>query len=194
MTEPKDLRELIIDNAQEIFSKFGLRKTTMDEIAAKIHKAKSSVYYYFKSKEEIYIAVIEKEAAIFRSEINRVIGEKHTPKEKIKVYVLTRIKLFQKLANFYSAFQKEYMENYSFINKIRKNYDIEEQELIKIILEEGVAFHNLSVKDFNLTSYAILTAMKGFEYHWTIEREFDQIEKEIDLMLEILFEGLNIRN
>jgi len=193
MNDNKDLKKSIVDGAQEIFSRFGLKKTTMDEIASKINKAKSSVYYYFKSKEEIFEAVIEKEAGIFRIEIHNAIQAHDTPQDKIKHYVLTRMHMFQKLANFYTAFQKEYIDNYSFINKIRKKYDLEEIELIGNILREGVERHELIVKDVELTAFAILTAMKGFEYQWSIEKNLKDIENDLDCLLEILFKGLMAR-
>ncbi len=186
----KNFRKLIIDNAQEIFSRFGLKKTTVDDIAATINKAKSSIYYYFKSKEEIYEAVIEKEADILRIEILKEINKCETPQDKIRAYVLTRMKMFHKLANFYTAFQKEYIENYSFINNIRTKYDIEELEIISKILDEGIKKYNLQIKDVGLTAFAILTAMKGFEFPWTIEKDIKRIEDDINCLLDILFYGL----
>jgi len=186
----KDLRKLIVDNAQEIFSRFGLKKTTVDDIAATINKAKSSIYYYFKSKEEIYEAVIEKEADMLRKEIHNEIDKYELPQDKIKAYIITRMKMFHKLANFYSTFQKEYIENYSFINRIRVKYDKEEIEIIKQILDYGIKKHNLKVNDIELTGFAILTAMKGFEYYWTVEKDIEHIEKDVNYLLDILFYGL----
>jgi len=190
MTTEKNLKKRIIDNAQIVFSQFGFKKTTVDDIAAKIDKAKSSVYYYFKSKEEIFEAVIEKEASIFRHEIHEAISKAETPREKIKVYVLTRLRLFKRLANFYNAFQMEYSENSSFINTVRKKYDKEELTLIYEILHDGVVRYDLIIKDINITSLAILTAMKGFELTWAIEEDFNNTEKNVDVLLDILFYGL----
>jgi len=42
-----DVRTLIIDSATKYFSRYGFHKTTMDEIARNIHKAKGVLYYYF---------------------------------------------------------------------------------------------------------------------------------------------------
>ncbi len=43
-------RENILKIAREIFSKYGFKKTTLDDIANAVRKGKSSLYYYFKSK------------------------------------------------------------------------------------------------------------------------------------------------
>lgn len=53
-------RENILKIAQDIFSKYGYKKTTLDDIANAVRKWKSSLYYYFKSKEDLFQAVIMK--------------------------------------------------------------------------------------------------------------------------------------
>lgn len=54
----KDVKELILDAARGNFSRFGFRKTTMDEIAQSVYKTKTSVYHYFKGKEHIFYEVV----------------------------------------------------------------------------------------------------------------------------------------
>ena len=48
---------LIIDAAEKVFSTVGFRNATMGEIADKIQMSKGSVYFYFSSKENLYMAV-----------------------------------------------------------------------------------------------------------------------------------------
>ena len=48
MYNPK--KEKIVETARNIFSRFGIKKSTMDEIARKIRVAKSTLYHYFKNK------------------------------------------------------------------------------------------------------------------------------------------------
>ena len=52
------VREEILTVAQDIFSRYGYKKTTLDDIAQAIRKGKSSLYYYFSSKEDLFQAVI----------------------------------------------------------------------------------------------------------------------------------------
>ena len=49
-----------IESAKKLFQQFGLHKTTMEDIAKSAGKGKSTLYYYFKSKDEIFDKVIEK--------------------------------------------------------------------------------------------------------------------------------------
>ena len=51
----------IVSSARGLFEKFGLKKTTMEDIAKEAGKGKSSLYYYFESKYEIFEAVVDQE-------------------------------------------------------------------------------------------------------------------------------------
>ena len=66
-------RNQILKASQEIFEKYGYKKTTIDDIAGELHKGKSSIYYYFISKEDIFRAVLDKEACELKEEILAVI-------------------------------------------------------------------------------------------------------------------------
>ena len=54
MVEKDEVRLQIVESSRIIFSKYGYKKTTMDEIAQITGKGKSSIYYYFPGKEDIY--------------------------------------------------------------------------------------------------------------------------------------------
>ena len=68
-----EVRAEIVDVARKIFTRYGFRKTTMDEIAWATRKGKSSIYYYFPGKEDIFKAVVEKEAGELQSRLDRTI-------------------------------------------------------------------------------------------------------------------------
>lgn len=53
-------RELILETARQLFETKGFDLTTVEEIAARAELGKGTIYTYFKSKEQIYIAILEK--------------------------------------------------------------------------------------------------------------------------------------
>ena len=88
-------RENILKIAREIFSKYGYKKTTLDDIANAVRKGKSSLYYYFESKEDLFQAVITKEANILAHELEIVINRNTDPVEKLRDYILTKLTTFR---------------------------------------------------------------------------------------------------
>lgn len=61
MTRICQKREEIIATAKKLFNQLGYENTSMRKIAEAVGSAKASLYYYFKSKEEIFISIIEHE-------------------------------------------------------------------------------------------------------------------------------------
>ncbi len=186
-----DVKEKIVSVAQRIFQRYGFRKTTMDEIAHEARKGKSSLYYYFKSKEEVFQAVVEKEAALLRSEINQNVGKCNSAVEKLQVYITTRMEGFRNWGNFYVALKDDYLSNLDFIEKIREKYDKNEIDSIKQIIHEGIENKEFKNMNADLTAKTIVIAMKGLEIPLlSADIAGGNLRKEISDMLEILFHGI----
>ena len=88
-------REKILLVAARIFGKYGFQKTTIDEIARTAHKAKGSVYYYFKSKEALFLAVVTQEINVLKSGLTRVIVDSQDATGMIKNYLMSRMILMK---------------------------------------------------------------------------------------------------
>lgn len=162
----------------------------MDDIAYAVRKGKSSIYYYFKSKEEVYEAVVAYEISILREVLYNLLNKETEPQEKLKIYIITRMKKFRELVNAYNALSDEYLEQLSFIEKIRRKYDEEEIMMVKGILEDGINKKVFVIDDLNMSSIAIVTAMKGMEYPLVIKNPEISLEKTIISLLNLLFYGI----
>ena len=185
-----DMREVIIDAARGIFSRFGFKKTTMDETAEAAYKAKSSIYHYFESKDEIYKSVIEKESTVLKEELIKAVSNVDDPQEKLRVYILTRMNVLNRLLNFHQALKEDYLKHLSFIEQIRGKYYRDEVRMIGNILNEGKKKGIFIIKDVEITAQAIIIALKGFEFPLMIEDNNIDTEKKLDNLLEILFYGI----
>lgn len=184
-----EVRDNIIEVARSMFSRYGYKKTTVDDIAINSKKAKSSLYYYFKSKEEIFEAVVDKEADIIREKLLNVINN-HKIKSinKLKEYIHIRMNSVRDMVNFYEAMKNEFLTDLDFIEKIRRKYDDQEIMLIENILISGNDENIFNIKDTKLTSLAIVTAMRGLEIPLFSEKH--SFEEKVDGLLNILFYGI----
>lgn len=62
--EKEQRRDEIINAARDVFFEKGLQVATMDEIAEKAELGKSTLYLYYKSKEDLYLSVMMQGTAI----------------------------------------------------------------------------------------------------------------------------------
>ena len=66
----------LVDVARQLFAKMGVENTTMNDIALASKKGRRTLYTYFKSKEDIYLAVVESQLDILLDTMKRV-SDKH---------------------------------------------------------------------------------------------------------------------
>jgi AcrR family transcriptional regulator len=190
LVQHEEARTKIIDIARNIFTHFGFKKTTMEEIALATRKGKSSIYYYFNSKEDIFKAVVEKEAEELKAELYKKIADVEDPIERLKVYITVRMRKLNKLTNFYTALKSDYMSHLEFIEQIRKSYDQDEVRVVAGIIQEGIERGKFSVEDPHLSAVAIVTAMKGLEVPLFINKEHGNFEARLDSLVNFLFYGI----
>lgn len=190
MINKEEYRQRIITISGEIFSRYGFKKTTMEEIAAGLKMGKSSIYYYFTGKEDIFKAVVLNEANILRSELTKAIKSVDSPIEKMRNYVFVRMKSFEKLANYYNAIFDKNLDHFNFIEAVRTKYDREELAILRLILYDGARKKVFNVTNSEFTAVAVQTALKGLEVPLFWKKKNMNIEDRLNGILEVLFNGI----
>ena len=193
MINKEEFRKKIIITAGEIFSHYGFKKTTMDEIAKALKMGKSSIYYYFSSKEEIFEAVVLYEANVLRNELTTAIKSVESPVEKLRNYVFVRMKSFEKLSNYYNAIFDKNLDHFDFIETVRSRYDREELAILRLLLYHGARKKVFNVKNSEYTALAVQTTLKGFEVPLFWKKKEVNIEERLNATLDVLFNGILMR-
>ena len=70
---------LLIDSARKVFARIGVQHATMNDIAEESGKGRRTLYTYFKSKEDVYNAVVEQELDTLISKLSSVMNSSLTP-------------------------------------------------------------------------------------------------------------------
>jgi AcrR family transcriptional regulator len=193
MINKEEFRKKVIITAGGIFSHYGFKKTTMDEIAKALKMGKSSIYYYFTSKEEIFEAVVLYEANVLRNELTTAIKAVESPVEKLRNYVFVRMKSFEKLSNYYNAIFDKNLDHFDFIETVRSKYDLEELAILRLLLYHGARTKVFNVKNSEYTALAIQTTLKGFEVPLFWKKKEVNIEERLNATLDVLFNGILMR-
>ena len=192
MAKLDEIKEKIVDVAQRVFSKFGFEKTTMEEIAKKAGKGKSTLYYYFKNKEELFAAVIEREGNHIMKELLKVINAGGNMRTLFLNYAKKRFSLIKEVVNYYNVVRDEYIKFYPVIQKYRKKHDEFEIMAIKQMLLKGIANDELTISEEQVDDVAlgIAAAVKGLEIPLLIESQSNTIDRKIDILLDLFLYGI----
>jgi AcrR family transcriptional regulator len=69
----QDRRDAIIQAAMAVFSEVGFERASMSEIALRVGGSKATLYGYFASKDELYVAAMQEAIAAQAGEISRIL-------------------------------------------------------------------------------------------------------------------------
>jgi AcrR family transcriptional regulator len=186
-----EVREQLVQAARQVFVRFGYKKTALDDIAREARKGKSTIYYYFKSKDDIFKAVIDAEAEIRTKTIDDQISPIKDPEQKLRTYVYVRMLTLKKVGNYYEAIKNDLLDNLYFVNSLRTDHFEAEINLVKKLLLEGIEKGVYTIQNPELTAKTIVTLLQGFEVPLILKNLSDEeLQKSVDEMLNILFFGI----
>ena len=185
-----DPREKIITTAQALFGRFGLKKTTLDEIIRRANVAKGTFYKYFSNKEVLFMEVVAHESATLTALIREAVREAPTPQDKMTAYLKIRVRTVARLANLYEVTRETASEYSPRCDGVREKHLLEEQRIVQSVLEDGVSQGVFDLRAPELTASTIVMAARGLESSWMLEANSLEIEEGADILLEVLFRGI----
>jgi AcrR family transcriptional regulator len=189
----KGTKELILKTAKKLFSRNGLTRTSMDNIADDAKIGKGTIYHYYDSKEQLFIEVAESEVEGLRKNLVAALSVQAGPEEKLRAYVLERIKLVGEVSKIFSMFKEEYDQYYSYIKRVEDKFNDFELTNIRQALVEGAEKNIFDVEDADFLAFAISRLIHSMEYFFGIEKDPAVVEKKVDAILSMLINGLRKR-
>ena len=192
------IQEQILQAAKKLFSVYGLAKVTMDDVAKAIGKGRSSLYYYYKSKDEILDAVIHIELKGIRSTMQQEVDEAATTEKKISAFFASKLKLVRIKGPFFDALEfgmdADAVSNF---NKTKLSYHEGtmkwEGALLTQILTDGInkgELHNLEKDVMDTLIFVLLSCLHGLKREMRMENNIRDIEPVIDQLTRMIMHGL----
>ena len=156
-------RQKLVDVARQLFAKNGFENTTMNDIAISSGKGRRTLYTYFKSKEEVYYAVIESELERLSDKLDEVAAKKIRPQEKIIELIYTHLSMIKETVVHNGNLRAEFFRNIWMVEKQRKNFDEDEIELFRKVYSEGKAEGEFDIDNVELVADITHYCIKGLE-------------------------------
>ena len=194
MSKEKIIRSEIVEAARQLFQQYGLHKTTMEDIAKATGKGKSTLYYYFSNKDEVFEVLVLKEIDEVYTAVYRKVSEFKTARQKIAAYALNSFSEIKEKTILYKLVCGELKGNLNnLMSNLRGKWDIKEIEILKEILESGVKsgeFTAIKNGDIDVLARILVSALRGIEVDLFIENKLPEMEFQVDLLVGIIIRGL----
>ncbi len=156
-------RNKLVDVARQIFAKKGLENTTMNDIAVASGKGRRTLYTYFKSKEDIYVAVIESELVRLSEFLNAVASRNIPPEDKLVEIIFAHLCKVKEAVQRNGNLRAEFFRNIIKVERVRKQFDESERKLFAGIVAEGVSSGDFEVDNIPLFVDVLHFSLKGLE-------------------------------
>ena len=166
-------REEILLAAERMFSQNGFFKTSMAEIAEASQFAMGTVYRFFKSKEEIYISLVEVKVEELLNLLQEATKSGSTAPEKLREVIRVKLAFADQNRDFFRIYVSEWSGfewtvKSAFGDRVWKKY-LAQIDLVANLIKEGIKageFRKVNPKD---TSLALHGMLNSTIYVWILQ-------------------------
>lgn len=186
-------REKLIEVARQLFARKGVENTTMNDIASASEKGRRTIYTYFKSKREIFNAVIESETDQILQRLSRILAKPISPEEKLVEFVGCRFEMMREVVSRNGSLKAGFFRDVRKVDRARKIISKREIVMLREILDEGVASGDFRIADTAHTAVILTHAVHGLDVPYIRDNLADEgIGKEMlrQYLSELILNGI----
>ncbi len=156
-------RAKLVDVARQLFAKKGVEDTTMNDIAQASKKGRRTLYTYFKSKEQIYMAVVESELEMLSTQMEKAASKPVSPDKKILELIMTHLDAIKMVVYRNGTLKADFFRDIWRVEAMRKEFDRKETALFRRVLHEGKEQNLFDIDNVEITADILHYCIKGIE-------------------------------
>lgn len=187
-------RRDLLSAAERLFSKRGFFKTSMADIAEAAEFAIGTVYHFFKSKEEIYISLIEAKMEAFERLLNERLAEATSATEQLAAVIRTKLEYFEDNRNFFRIYVTEWsgfewtMKS-AFGERCWKRYQAQ-LDLVAEVIRLGMRKGEFRALDPHMAAFALHGMLNSTIYLWILQaRPSESLVAKTESLLTLFIHG-----
>ena len=193
--DKEEKKQRILEAAIRVFAKFGVPNTRMSNIAQAAGIGKGTIYEYFRSKEDLFIAAFNAFVKQSNMRIEKQVHKIHDPEEKLRAYFRGWIEIVDSdvmeladimLDMWAGGIRSTEGKDKFNLKGMYENY----REQIVQILDEGIRQKKFKPMDTTIVSSIIIGTLDGLFIQWIMDRDIFQIREAMETLENIMVGGL----
>lgn len=185
-------RERILEAALDVFARRGYRDAAMDEIGSEAETSKGGLYFHFPNKQTIFVALLDRMAALLMTRAESAIANEPDPVKKIDValeVVLTTFGSHRRMARLF------------LIDAVGAGHDFNDKmieihrafaELIALHLEDGIELGVIPPTDTLLAGKVWFGALNEIVLNWVLEDDPPPLETYFPALRVLLRRSIGV--
>jgi len=185
MNVQTDTQQKILDAAIDVFAQKGYHDARVDEIVEVSKTSKGAVYFYFPSKQDIFLAIVDKFAALLAERLDQVIAQDAPGVERVSAALQICLKTFEQ----YRSLAKVFLVQAAGLGVVFEDKQIEIHDrfarLIQKQLDDAVQEGDIPPIDTEVAAYIWMGAIYDMVIRWvrTGQPEPSRIFPTLQVML-----------
>ncbi len=194
-------KELILEAAKSVFGKLGYSKATLDDIAHAIGLKKPTLYYYYKSKEVLFIEAFSQEWKDSLYRLKKTAEQEKDPRERLLLYIRSSLRYYQEIVTQHTISIKVLIETRTMFQELFRESRAKESNFYATVIKEGIADGTFVNCEAERVGYSIMVVkdliqfeeFQRAQFHNLPSIDFEKIEREVLYTVNLILEGIRVK-
>jgi AcrR family transcriptional regulator len=183
----------ILEAARKTFAAQGFNDTTMDAIAEQAHIAKGTLYLYFPSKRDIYVAALRQGIRSLNDDTKRRVEAETGVLNKLRTFVATRVEYFEQNREFFLIYHSEIGNFLPHPGKqggeISEMY-LEQAYMLEKILRAAADKNEIRDLRPDSTAFAVCDLTRGVIVQRMLGWSKAELQEDIHHLIDVIWRGI----
>lgn len=180
----------ILAAARKIFATKGFRDATVDDIAAEAGIAKGTVYLYYPSKKEMYLAALKQGLEELRQRTGAAMQAATGAQAKLRAFVRTRMQYAEANRDFFRIYHSEF-GNLNNDSEFQQLY-LQQAKTLESVLQTAAKKGEIRRIRADFSAFLIYDMVKSVMIQRLLGRSTARLDDDIETLTELIWKGLAV--
>ena len=183
----------ILDAARKVFAEKGFSETTMDQVAECAGIAKGTLYLYFRSKRDIYMAALMEGIRSLNNDSRRKVEAAAGVREKLRAFIETRVGYFEQHRDFFLIYHSEVgnlrFPQASHDGQLSELY-LEQAQMLEEVLKKAAAAGEIRELRPDSTAFTVCDMTRGVIVQRLLGWSRAELNDDIQHLIGLIWRGI----
>ncbi len=183
----------ILDAARRIFANKGFSATTVDDIAESANVAKGTIYLYYKSKREIYIAALKQGIEAVNAETQRRLDQSLTIQEKLRAFISTRVRYFEENGDFFKIYHSEFSNiliHPAHLDEDFRDLYIQQAKVLEVILRAAAKQGRIRIAPVKRLTLMVYDMTRALIVQRLLGGTKSSVDEDVEFLFNLMWKGM----
>jgi AcrR family transcriptional regulator len=182
----------ILEAARKVFARKGFEQATVDDVAEATGVAKGTLYLYFRSKREIYLAALRRDVLAMNQDTANRVHASPTIEAKLRAFIGARVRYCEENRDFFKIYYSEFgnMFSPSPVPKEFREMYAQQARMLEGVLEKAAKAGQIRVARPESTALMIYDMTRGLIAQRMMGWSKAGVDEDVEFLFGLVWKGI----